>query len=61
MKRIVALVVAAAGAAVVGQRWQARQAEQALWAELTDPAPRAQADQGPTRIEENYSTSVVTS
>ena len=40
MKRIVALAVATAGAVVVGRRWQARQAEQALWAEITDPAPR---------------------
>ncbi|WP_040155323.1 DLW-39 family protein [Mobilicoccus massiliensis] len=44
MKRIVALVVAAAGAAVIGQRWQARQAEQALWAEITDPAPHDHLD-----------------
>lgn len=45
MKRIVALAVAAAGAAVVGQRWQARQAERALWAELTDRAPRPRSEE----------------
>ena len=45
MKRIVALVVAAAGTAVVGRRWRARQAEQALWAELTDPAPRPRSEE----------------
>ncbi|GMA41799.1 DLW-39 family protein [Mobilicoccus caccae] len=43
MKRIVALLVATAGAAVVGQRWQARQAERALWVEITDPSPRESA------------------
>ncbi|GAB48829.1 hypothetical protein MOPEL_083_00340 [Mobilicoccus pelagius NBRC 104925] len=39
MKRVVAFVVAAAGAAVAGRRWQARRAEQALWSQITDPAP----------------------
>ncbi|WP_210424375.1 DLW-39 family protein [Gephyromycinifex aptenodytis] len=40
MKRVLALVVAGLGAAMVQQRIRARQAEQALWAEATDPAPR---------------------
>ncbi|MDO5629790.1 MAG: DLW-39 family protein [Mobilicoccus sp.] len=46
MKRIVVLALAAAGAVVVGQRWQARQAEKALWAEITDPAPQEASSTG---------------
>jgi len=46
MMRIVALMAAAAGAVVVGQRWQARLAENALWAEITDPAPRERNREG---------------
>ena len=44
MKRVVLLVAAAAGAVAVQQRLKAQQAEQALWADITDvPQPSARS------------------
>ena len=41
MKKVVLVVLAAAGAVVAKRRYDDGRAEQALWAEATDPVERA--------------------
>ncbi|VXC42292.1 DLW-39 family protein [Nocardioides sp. AX2bis] len=40
MKKVVLVVLAAAGAVVAKRKYDEGQAEQALWAEATDPVER---------------------
>ncbi len=41
MKKVVLVVLAAAGAALAKRKYDDGRAEQALWAEATDPVERA--------------------